>query len=117
MASTAEDMETSEVAIVLLKTKSTPGDGYQDIFSKPAHGFSYVPSFVPVLEHKLDDCGMARVGSILQSNDIGTHPTALYGGLIFTSQRAVEAFTKLVHDGQGETYPPSPSPPFASVSY
>lgn len=96
-----------KVPILLLKTKSTPGDGYEDIFSQPQSGDgadpSFDPSFVPVLEHKFQDGGMAKVESILSSNMIGTHQEASYGGLIFTSQRAVEAFAKIVQDGQSES--------------
>lgn len=89
------------VPVLLLKTKSTPGDGYEDIFSQPTQdGLSFEPSFVPVLEHRFEEDGMAKVTSILRSRMIGRHPGAAYGGLIFTSQRAVEAFTKIVQDGQ-----------------
>lgn len=113
MTSIAHDQTTKDkVPILLLKTRSTPGDAYQDIFSQPQNGLSFDPSFVPVLEHTFDKEGMVKVDSILKSRQIGTHPDALYGGLIFTSQRAVEAFTKLVQDGQGETFlalPPSPA--------
>ncbi|CAN8104963.1 unnamed protein product [Discula destructiva] len=94
-------MDNFGIPVLLLKTKSTPGDGYQDIFSQPVHGLSYRPSFVPVLEHKFEDHGMARVESILKSRDISKHSGSSFGGLIFTSQRAVEAFTKLVKDCQG----------------
>lgn len=88
--------------ILLLKTKSTPGDSYEDLFSQSQGGISFVPSFVPVLEHCFDEAGMTRVRSILQSRMVGKHFGAAYGGLIFTSQRAVEAFTHIVQDGSGE---------------
>lgn len=95
---TAED----PVPVLLLKTKSTPGDGYEDIFSRPQDALFFDPCFVPVLEHKFEEDGMARVASILQSKSISRRFGAPYGGLIFTSQRAVEAFTRLVRDGEGE---------------
>lgn len=97
----AENAE-NKIPILLLKTKSTPGDAYEDIFSQPQHELTFDPSFVPVLEHTFDEQGLASIGSILESRQIGYHPGASYGGLIFTSQRAVEAFTKLVQDRQGE---------------
>lgn len=97
-----EDEVEDKVPILLLKTKSTPGDGYEDIFSRPQHGLSFDPSFVPVLEHRFEESGMAEVESILRSKMVGRQLGASYGGLIFTSQRAVEAFTKIVQDGQGE---------------
>ena len=87
------------VPVLLLKTKSTPGDGYEEIFSQPQDGFSFEPCFVPVLEHKFEEDGMVKVMSIVKSQMIGKHFGAAYGGLIFTSQRAVEAFTKIVQDG------------------
>lgn len=96
--STTED----RVPVLLLKTKSSPGDGYEEIFSQPTQdGLSFEPSFVPVLEHRFEEAGMARLRSILNHQMVGRHPGAAYGGLIFTSQRAVEAFTKLVQDGPG----------------
>lgn len=102
MTTVTHDQTTKDnVPILLLKTKSSPGDAYQDIFSHIHHGLSFNPCFVPVLEHTFDKEGMAIVDSILKSRQIGNHPGAPYGGLIFTSQRAVEAFTKLVQDGQG----------------
>lgn len=96
-------MAENKIPILLLKTKSTPGDAYQDIFSQPHNGLSFYPSFVPVLEHTFDEQGLANIGSVLESRQIGSRPGACYGGLIFTSQRAVEAFTKLILDGQGKT--------------
>lgn len=103
MTSATHDMAKYKVPILLLKTKSTPGDAYQDIFSQAQNGLSFDPSFVPVLEHTFDNHGMAKVGLMLKGKQIGSHLGASYGGLIFTSQRAVEAFTMLVHTGQGET--------------
>lgn len=88
--------------VLLLKTKSTPGDSYEDLFSQPQGPLSFVPSFVPVLEHRFDEAGVMCVRSILQSQMVGKHFGAAYGGLVFTSQRAVEAFTKIVQDGPGQ---------------
>lgn len=93
---------SNHVPILLLKTKSSPGDGYDDIFSLPHHGHTFDPCFVPVLEHRFEPDGVAEVESILRSRKIGKHAEAPIGGLIFTSQRAVEAFTKIVQDGQGK---------------
>ena len=88
--------------IFLLKTKSTPGDSYEETLSVPIDGITLEPEFVPVLEHRFEEQGMAKVRGILHDRQIGTSKDARYGGLIFTSQRAVEAFTKLVEDGKGE---------------
>jgi uroporphyrinogen-III synthase len=89
--------------ILLLKTKSVPGDAYEELFSAPPDGPEFDPSFVPVLEHRFDEQGMAKVRSALENRAISTATDAAYGGLIFTSQRAVEAFTKLVEERRGET--------------
>lgn len=88
--------------VLLLKTKSVPGDAYEELFSSPPDGPAFEPSFVPVLEHRFDDQGMAKVRSALQNRSIGSAEGSAYGGLIFTSQRAVEAFTKLVEERRGE---------------
>ncbi|KAJ4412024.1 hypothetical protein N0V82_008903 [Gnomoniopsis sp. IMI 355080] len=101
---THEQTTKDKIPILLLKTKSTPGDAYQDTFAQSQCGLCFDPFFVPVLEHTFDKKGMTNVDSILKSKQIGDHPDSSYGGLVFTSQRAVEAFTKLVQDGQGETY-------------
>lgn len=91
----------SPVPVLLLKTRSTPGDAYEELLSKPHHdGYTFIPRFVPVLLHNFDDAGMSQVGQLLRERKIGTGADARYGGLIFTSQRAVEAFTKLVEDGK-----------------
>ncbi|KAK4228159.1 tetrapyrrole biosynthesis, uroporphyrinogen III synthase [Podospora fimiseda] len=89
--------------VFLLKTKSTPGDTYEETLSNTSNGFDFEPEFVPVLEHQFEPQGMAKVRDILHNRQIGTSRDAKYGGLIFTSQRAVEAFTKLVEDGKGES--------------
>ncbi|KAL8375767.1 hypothetical protein RB595_007067 [Gaeumannomyces hyphopodioides] len=86
------------VPIFLLKTKSSPGDAYEEQFSKPLDGVVFEPEFVPVLEHRFLDAGMDRVRSLLRGSKIGTAPESEYGGLVFTSQRAVEAFAKLVEE-------------------
>lgn len=89
--------------ILLLKTKSVPGDAYEELFSTPPNGASYEPSFVPVLKHQFADDGMAKVRDALQNGSISRAEGSAYGGLIFTSQRAVEAFTMLVEERRGET--------------
>lgn len=98
-----------KVPIFLLKTKSTPCDSYEETLSAPINGIEFEPEFVPVLEHRFEAKGMAKVRGILLNRQIGTSKDAQYGGLIFTSQRAVEAFTKLVEDGKGEISPNSTS--------
>jgi uroporphyrinogen-III synthase len=92
---------TSSIPVLLLKTKSSPGDSYEDLFSQSHHdGLSFAPTFVPVLQHNFIDTGMRQVEALLRERRIGTGQHDEYGGLIFTSQRAVEAFVKLVEDGK-----------------
>lgn len=92
---------SSAIPVLLLKTKSSPGDSYEDLFSESQHnGVSFAPTFVPVLLHRFDDAGMSQVGGLLRDRRIGNGEHHEYGGLIFTSQRAVEAFAKLVEDGR-----------------
>lgn len=88
--------------VLLLKTKSAPADHYEELFSAPRDGFAFEPEFIPVLEHQLLDDGMNSFKELLQERKISNREDAAYGGLIFTSQRAVEAFAKLVEDGKGE---------------
>lgn len=92
---------STTIPVLLLKTKSTPGDSYEDLFSESQHnGVSFTPTFVPVLLHCFDDEGMSKVAGLLRDRRIGNGEDHEYGGMIFTSQRAVEAFVKLVEDGK-----------------
>jgi uroporphyrinogen-III synthase len=81
---------TSKSPIFLLKTKSTPHDGYDEYFT--AHG--YEPRFIPVLEHKFHNANLQIVQDLYVSGTL----TEKYGGLIFTSQRAVEGFASAMHN-------------------
>jgi len=97
---------TPKTPVFLLKTKSAPGDAYEEIFSRPCVGYDFEPRFVPVLEHHFDEQGVGKVRGLLQSNSISSAQGSPYGGLIFTSQRAVEAFSALVREecrNAGET--------------
>ncbi|GIJ92233.1 hypothetical protein Asppvi_011210 [Aspergillus pseudoviridinutans] len=83
---------SSSTPILLLKTKSTPHDGYEEFFS--AHGYN--PAFVPVLEHHFNQTNVRTVKDLFTSGSLNAGPGRKYGGLIFTSQRAVEGFARLV---------------------
>lgn len=97
------------IPILLLKTKSIPNDGYQEQFSSSKDDLHFEPIFVPVLEHQLQDEGLNVVRGLLQSKSISIQEGAKYGGMIFTSQRAVEAFAKLVEEGKGRYAPQNSS--------
>ncbi|KAM5352117.1 hypothetical protein ACJ41O_004840 [Fusarium nematophilum] len=104
----AAEMETpaSRIPVLLLKTKSSPGDSYEDLFGvSGSDGVGFAPQFVPVLLHQFLDEGMREMAALLREGRIGNEGHHQYGGLIFTSQRAVEAFVKLVEDGKDEDTP------------
>ncbi|KAA8910538.1 tetrapyrrole biosynthesis, uroporphyrinogen III synthase [Sphaerosporella brunnea] len=89
-------MSTSQrsVPIILLKTKSSPTDPYDDQFSAPSFtsnaSLKPKPIFVPVLQHK--PINLDRLTHHITTNNISsTDAAAAYSGLIITSQRAVEA--------------------------
>ncbi|KAH7245905.1 tetrapyrrole biosynthesis, uroporphyrinogen III synthase [Fusarium tricinctum] len=95
--------QAAKIPILLLKTRSSPGDSYEDLFSESdANGLGFAPEFVPVLLHQFHDEGMKEVAALLRERRIGNKEHHKYGGLIFTSQRAVEAFVKLVEDGKAD---------------
>lgn len=92
---------SDQTPVLLLKTRSGPTDAYEELFSTPRDGFNFEPTFVPVLQHQFEEDGLKTVRELLQGKRIHTGQGASFGGLIFTSQRAVEAFGKLVEEGQG----------------
>lgn len=105
----------NETPIFLLKTKSSPTDGYEELFSKGDGELKFRPVFVPVLEHKFLDDGLQTVRELLHDKRIGKDSSCKYGGLIFTSQRAVEAFAKLVQEKRKR--PRSPRAEASPVCY
>jgi len=93
--------QSRKLPVYLLKTRSLPADGYEEYFSTVENGL-FNPIFVPVLEHQfrkesLDwlDSTTAKGGFSLCSKATTTDS---FGGIIFTSQRGVEAFTQTVHN-------------------
>ena len=113
------------IPVLLLKTKSTPNDNYEEYFSRDGH---FAPQFVPVLEHTFHAANLQKLRRLLSDashgSDDGTYlrdGETRYGGLIFTSQRAVEAFARVVTEvGAWILFPPSPfspsNPPLAPIS-
>ncbi|KAI1150427.1 uroporphyrinogen-III synthase [Nemania diffusa] len=103
--------------VLLLKTKSSPTDAYEDLFSTPHDNCHFEPTFVPVLRHCFLEEGLTSLRTLLQAKRINNSTDSAYGGLIFTSQRAVEAFAKLVDEGQGndESWPHLQHMPIYSV--
>ena len=87
----------SKIPILLLKTRSTPSDAYHDLLSSSSlNGSPFAPEFIPVLHHQFDRNGISKLTTLLTNEAISGNENAQFGGLIFTSQRAVEAFTHVV---------------------
>ncbi|PFH63041.1 hypothetical protein XA68_10082 [Ophiocordyceps unilateralis] len=96
MAPPPESSATTAVPVLLLKTPSSPLDPYEEHLS----GSEYAPQFVPVLCHRRSADAAARVEALLRRRQIGIDGGCAFGGLIFTSQRAVEAFAAVVEAGR-----------------
>lgn len=93
-------LSQTKTPVLLLKTKSVPTDTYEALFETLDHD-RYAPVFVPVLEHRFKEDVLARVQSQITNRGLvpaSQNGRATYGALIFTSQRAVEAFTQIVQD-------------------
>ena len=88
----------TRVPVLLLKTRSTPADGYEEYFSKEP----FTPIFVPVLEHRPNVHNLDLIRSLLRDGKLGRGRNAKYGGMIFTSQRAVEAFARVVDEVEAD---------------
>jgi hypothetical protein len=84
----------NRIPVLLLKTKSTPNDSYEEYFSDEP----FTPTFVPVLEHRPNLQNLDLIHSLLLDGKFGRDDNAKYGGMIFTSQRAVEGFAKVVDE-------------------
>ncbi|KAF7713643.1 Uncharacterized protein PECH_001115 [Penicillium ucsense] len=104
--------------ILLLKTRSSPHDGYHEYLSE-----EFQPRFVPVLEHRVHGQNLERVRGLFASGafagedqgrgsswGLGATGTR-FGGMIFTSQRAVEAFALMIEEN-GLPFTPSQTKPF-----
>lgn len=98
-----KDLTLDQIPVYLLKTKNSPTDSYEEYFEKLENG-KYKPIFVPVLEHMFRDDALRNLrrsaerfafaaGSEADARRKATNnPAKRYGGIIFTSQRAVDAF-------------------------
>lgn len=92
---------TSSIPIFLLKN---PSSGHEDPYTiclasnPPALNSTYQPVYVPVLEHQFYiEPILTILDSLLEDGD--THvpvPAFPFGGFVFTSQRAVEAFASAI---------------------
>ena len=88
------------IPILLLKTKSSPTDGYDEYFSAFDDGH-YRPQFIPVLEHTFNKRSLSQIEYLIVTSAFvpsGNNRPRIqqYGGIILTSQRAVEAFVSVI---------------------
>jgi len=75
---------------------SVAADGATTVTSTTL-GFRFQPLFVPVLEHHPNTRNLDILQDLLRSEQLATK----YGGMIFTSQRAVEAWSEVVKRVEG----------------
>jgi uroporphyrinogen-III synthase len=85
------------IPVILLKTKSESTDSYEEYFTQAG----FLPSFAPVLEHNFRKQSLQEIANLYRTGDLGLAPNQdgslpKYGGIIFTSQRAVEAFSSVI---------------------
>ncbi|MCJ1400205.1 hypothetical protein MMC11_003409 [Xylographa trunciseda] len=74
--------------LLLLKTRNTPSDAYATYFSSAPRPTPLLqPLFIPVLQHAFRPTALSHLRALLAL----PAPAFPYGGLICTSQRAVEA--------------------------
>lgn len=92
--------------VLLLKTYSQPHDAYEEYFSTldacpipvpnstPSEPSTpaFLPLFLPVLEHQPNVANLESLKHLLRARTLH----CAYGGIIFTSQRAVEAWSQVV---------------------
>lgn len=102
-----KDLKLDQVPVYLLKTKNSQTDTYEEYFEKLDNG-KYKPIFVPVLDHIFRDDALRTLrrsaerfafaaGSAASGLRKATHnPAKRYGGIVFTSQRAVDAFAIMI---------------------
>lgn len=98
--SSSHEPSRDTIPVLLLKTKSTPHDRYEELFSTTTGKITYEPIFVPVLEHRFDAENLKKVRDLFVFGPLKEK----YGGLVFTSQRAVEGFSRMIVEEVGREY-------------
>ena len=92
----AIERDDGRVPVLLLKTKSVPHDGYEHFFST-ASDHAYAPVFIPVLNHRLRSEALEKIRGLIEEKAFSVKD-GKYGGIIFTSQRAVAAFVSVIEE-------------------
>ncbi|PWW73177.1 tetrapyrrole biosynthesis, uroporphyrinogen III synthase [Tuber magnatum] len=87
-------METKNVPILFLKTRSQPHEQYYEYFtSNPLDDAVFEPVFIPVLKHHRVNLDNLKTHLLTKFDPTDPHS---YGGLIITSQRTVEALSSII---------------------
>ncbi|RMY43177.1 hypothetical protein D0865_11433 [Hortaea werneckii] len=103
------NLQIGQKPVYLLKTKSSPSDSYEEYFDNE-NDIKYKPIFVPVLEHQFRDDALRNLKRSAERfafaggspenpaklRKATNNPAKRFGGIIFTSQRAVDAFATVV---------------------
>ncbi|PNS20729.1 Uroporphyrinogen-III synthase [Sphaceloma murrayae] len=100
MPSSPDRSRDGGTPVLLLKTRSTPTDDYEERFAQ-IEAIRFSPRFVAVLEHQFYDDALSWVQSIIEEGCFTPSRSTVgkpnkFGGIIFTSQRAVDAFSKVI---------------------
>ena len=94
------ELPAGRVPVLLLKTPSQPVDRYRECLESLDNA-KYQPVFIPVLQHEILPDAISRLESLLASGAFKSTSSSAgrrYGGIIFTSQRAVEAFGEVMRN-------------------
>ncbi|RPA94147.1 tetrapyrrole biosynthesis, uroporphyrinogen III synthase [Choiromyces venosus 120613-1] len=87
-------METKNIPILFLKTRSQPHEQYHEYFtSNPLDNAVFKPLFIPVLKHHHINLDTLKIH--LTTKFDPADPNS-YGGLVITSQRTVEALSSVI---------------------
>ncbi|KAK6335351.1 hypothetical protein TWF696_002131 [Orbilia brochopaga] len=92
----APPSQQRKTPVLLLKTKSSPTDPYDVLFSSTG---TYEPIFIPVLQHRFNNAHVVK--NFILDRAVGAADDisqGRFGGLIITSQRTVEALGAVLEE-------------------
>jgi uroporphyrinogen-III synthase len=97
----SSSVQLDTIPVLLLKTESHPTDKYRSTFRSTSS--LYDCHFLPPLEHVPAPAGVKRLSTLFHAGALTEGPAQVYGGFIFTSQRAVEIACKTLR-GDAPTF-------------